>query len=336
MSTTSPAIPVPLGIEVALRPYAGLDDLPGMAAANARLRERCGLLEPIDLESIRHRYTHLVNSDPLVDCVVATRGDEIVGYGRVEWHDLTDGDRVYDMTILVEPAAWGVGLADALLGWCEARLRVIAAGHSRDRRGWLGTYAFEADTELGRTLEAHGYLAVRWNAEMVRDSLDDLPATGTLPAGYEIRPLTGDRYHDVFNMMVLAFRDHWGEQESGEEQFRDWIEDPRFDPSLAVVVWHGDAPVACVSAQVQHGTDGTRGYVDTVCTHPDHRRRGLARVALAETLGRLAAIAMPRAYLDVDTDNQDRAFALYEDAGFRTVTSSASYRKPLNATEPAP
>ena len=336
MSTTSPAMPVALDLGVALRPYAGLDDLPGMAAANARLRERCGLLEPIDLESIRHRYTHLVNSDPLVDCVIATQDGTTVGYGRVEWHDLADGDRVYDLTIVVDPAVWARGITGALLGWCETRLHEIAKGHVADRRAWLGTFAMGGDTELERTLETAGYRAVRWDAEMLRDSLGDLPPVGSLPPGYAIAPLEPDRYRDLFDMMVVAFRDHWGEQEHGEEEeYRDWIEDPHFDPSLIVVVWHGDDPVACVSAQVQSGLGGPRGYVDAVCTHPDHRRRGLARVALAENLRRLAAIGMPRVYLGVDTDNTNRAFALYEDAGFRTVTRSASYRKPINPQEPA-
>ena len=51
---------------------------------------------------MRHRYTHLVNSDPLVDCIVAERDGATVGYGRVEWHDLVDGDRIYDATVAID------------------------------------------------------------------------------------------------------------------------------------------------------------------------------------------------------------------------------------------
>ena len=35
------------------------------------------------------------------------------------------------------------------------------------------------------------------------------------------------------------------------------------------------------------------------------------------------------AYLGVDTDNHNRALALYESCGFRVVTRSANYRKPF-------
>jgi hypothetical protein len=100
-----------------LRPWRGLGDIPGMAAANGRLRERAGVLDPIDVASMEHRYSTLVNSDPAVDCVVLERDAVTAGYVRVEWHDLEDGDRLFDITLVVEPDAWGLGAADALLDW---------------------------------------------------------------------------------------------------------------------------------------------------------------------------------------------------------------------------
>ena len=96
-------------------------------------------------------------------------------------------------------------------------------------------------------------------------------------------------------------------------------------------------PAACVSSQVQeHADGGTIGYVDGVATHPDHRRLGLARAALVDSLHRLAARGLTRAYLGVDTDNHNRAFALYEDAGFRKASGSAAYRKPFDGQETGP
>ncbi len=51
---------------ITYRPYLGPDDLAGMAAANARLRDRLRLLEGINLAAMQHAYAHLVNSDPAV------------------------------------------------------------------------------------------------------------------------------------------------------------------------------------------------------------------------------------------------------------------------------
>jgi len=158
-----------------------------------------------------------------------------------------------------------------------------------------------------------------------------------LPEGYEIRPVRDEDLSAINEAVVASFREHWGEYDEGEDGFRDWIDDPAFELGLVTVVWAGDRPAACVSSQVQAGPDGRpRGYVDGVSTHPDHRRRGLARAALADNLHRLRGRGVESAYLGVDTDNHNRAFALYEDAGFRKVTGSASYRKPFDGQEAAP
>lgn len=333
-TTTPPPLPADAPASgVTYHRWAGFDDLPGMTAANGRLRAHVGLLEPVDVDAMRHVYTHLVNSDPVTDCVIVRRHGETVGYARTEWQNLTDGERNLAFTVVLDPDSWGLGLAGELTGWVEARLRETAAALSSDRRAWFATYVFDGDTELEGALLARGYAAVRWDAEMLRDSMDGIPPVPALPDGYAIRPATVDRLEDVGGMLVEAFREHWGESEHGEDEIRDWIENPRFDIDLVTVVWCGDAPAACVSSQLQERQDGVIGYVDAVATHPDHRRLGLARAALLDSLHRLAARGVDHAYLGVDTDNQNRAFALYEDAGFRRVSGSATYRKPFEGQE---
>jgi ribosomal protein S18 acetylase RimI-like enzyme len=340
--TTETAAPLPApaadtAAGVTYRLYRGLEELDGMAAANHRLRRHVGLLEPIDLESMTHRYTHLVNSNPLTDCVIAEHDGRTVGYCRVEWHNLTDGDRILDLTALVEPATWGLGVTDAFIAWGEARLAQIAPGIPGERRSWFATYVFDGDDELRDALERHGYVPVRWDAEMLRETMDDLPAIPPLPDGYAIRPMPLESAPAVGGMLIEAFREHWGEHEDGDDEIADWLENPRFDAGLVSVVWHGDEPAAVVSAQVQDHSDGSSiGYVDAVATHPAHRRLGLARAALADNLHRLAARGQTRAYLGVDTDNHNRAFALYETAGFRKVSGSTSYRKPFDRQELTP
>ena len=312
---------------ITYRPYRGSKELAGMAAANARLRTRLGLLEPIDLAAMEHRYTHLVNSDPLTDCLVAERDEVTVGYARTEWHDLTDGDRVYDITAVVEPGAWGLGIGDALFAWSEARLRVIARTLPTDRRCWFAIYAYDGDEETIPALLARGYTAVRWDAEMLRADLLDLPEV-VVPDGYTLRAPSEGELSAVFDMMVSAFAEHWGEYQAEDQRLDDWLEDPRFHRDLVVVAWHGDRPASVVGNVLESRPDGTvRGLLDAVATHPDHRRRGLARAAIAESLRRLRDSGAASAYLGVDTDNHNRALALYESCGFQVATRSATYRK---------
>jgi hypothetical protein len=106
MTTTATVAPpaAPAGSCAVVRRWRGLDDIDGMAAANARLRAHIGLLEPIEPEAMRHRYTHLVNSDPASDCIVVERDGATRGYARVEWHDLVDGSRIY--AIVLRISAW--------------------------------------------------------------------------------------------------------------------------------------------------------------------------------------------------------------------------------------
>ena len=324
----------PAGSTITYRRYRGIEDVEGMGTANARLRAQVGILEPIDLDAMRHRYTHLVNSDPLVDCLVVERDGVAVGYGRVEWHDLVDGDRIYDTTVLVAPDAWGHGIAGALIDWGERRLGDIATGNTTERRSWFANYAYGGDVELNGALAEHGYAAVRWDAEMLRPDMEDLPDIPA-PDGYVLRSPTEAELPAVFAMSVEAFSEHWGQYEADEQNYEEWVDDPRFRRDLQVVAWKGDEPAALVSNVLDDRPDGSvSGLLNGVCTHPAHRRLGLARACIAESLRRLKDAGAASAYLGVDTDNQNRAYALYESCGFRVATSGTAFRKPFALETP--
>lgn len=311
---------------ITYRPYRGPVELAGMAAATNRLRAHLGL-DPIDLAAMEHRYAHLVNSDPVTDCLVAERGGITVGHTRTEWHDLTGGGRSYDIKTVVEPDAWGVGGADALIAWGEARLRAISHGLPTDRRCWFASYTYDGDEETVPALLARGYEAVRWDAEMHRADLLDLPEV-VVPDGYELRAPSEAELAAVFEMLVTAFAEHWGAHEASEQRLDDWVDDPQFRREMVVVAWHGDQPASVVSNMLEPRSDGSvRGLLDAVATHPDHRRRGLARAAIAASLRLLDEAGASSAYLGVDTDNHNRALALYESCGFRVATRSATHRK---------
>ena len=334
MSTTATSLPppgAPAGSEATFRRWRGIEDVPGMAAANARLRGHIGRLEPIDGAAMTHRYTHLVNSDPAVDCILVERHGETRGYARVEWHDLNDGDRIYDSTLVLEPSAWGLGLAEAMLAWSEERAIELAREHPTDRRTHLASYLFEGDASLELALAAAGYVAVRWDAEMLRPDMEDLPEV-VLPEGYSLRAPEADELPAVHAMMIAAFADHWGEYKGSDFPLEEWIEDPRFRRDLVVVAWKGDEPASVVCNIVERLPDGAvRGLLDAVCTLPAHRRLGLARAAIARSLSLLRAEGARSAYLGVDTDNHNRALALYESCGFRRVSTSINHRKPMPA-----
>jgi ribosomal protein S18 acetylase RimI-like enzyme len=304
-----------------------------MAVANARFRGHIAQTEPVDVDGVLHRFTHLVNSDPRRDCILVEHGGAVRGYIRVEWHDLADGDRVYDLATVLEPSAWGLGIMEAMVRWGEGRCREIALEHPTDRPSYLAGYVLGGDTELATTLGALGYTAVRWDAEMVRSDMADLPPV-VVPEGYVLRAPDTSELPAVHGLAVAAFREHWGAWEGADHAIEEWIEDPAFRRDLVVVAFHGTQPVTTLSNTVETLPDGSvRGILETLATHPDHRRRGLARAVMARSLELLGAEGVTTACLGVDTDNDNRVLAFYESFGFVVASTSISYRRPLYDTE---
>ncbi len=279
---------------------------------------------------MRHRYTHLVNSDAREDCIVIERDGVTQGYARMEWHDLADGDRLYDATLLVGAGALGHGRRRRWRcgGWRTARPS-WPPRNPTDRSAYLGHYLFGGDTEAESALLDAGYEACRWEAELLRPDLEDI-GPEALPEGYEIRIPEADELQRVFEMYVAGFQEHWGQYEDAEQHIEDWLESPHFRRELEVVVFRGDEPASAVSNQLEPQPDGSiRGLLDAVATHPGHRRLGLARAAINHSLRLLRDAGATSAYLGVDTGNHNRAMQLYESCGFRQASSGTNYRKPL-------
>ena len=191
-------------------------------------------------------------------------------------------------------------------------------------------------SKLTAALEALGYVAVRWDAEMLRPDMHDLPAV-VLADGYHLRAPEAAELPAVHQMMVEGFAEHWGEHEAEDQRIEDWLDDPRFRRDLVVVAWAGARPA---SARVQHHRDGSgrdspgaarRGRDPSRPSPPGPRARRHRPQPRAP-----ARRGATSAYLGVDTDNHNRALALYEACGFRVASTSTTYRKPMPGTEDRP
>ena len=169
---------------------------------------------------------------------------------------------------------------------------------------------------------------------MLRPDLENLPEY-PVAEGYALRVPTEAELPAVFEMTVQAFAEHWGQYEADEQRFDEWADDPRFRRDLQVVAWKGDEPAALVSNVLETLDDGSvRGLLNGVCTHPGHRRLGLARACIAESLRLLRDEGATSAFLGVDTGNHNHALDLYQSCGFEVVSSGTSYRKPFTMETP--
>ena len=129
-----------------------------------------------------------------------------------------------------------------------------------------------------------------------------------------------DLVRQLTQLSNLAFGDYEGAMEMSEQWTAWYLQRPGTDPGLCQATLLGDAMVSNVLVAVQPLQIGgqvlTCGIIDSVATHPEHRRRGLARAlmeraheALAERAGLDAAVLY--------TNPADHPYRFYQRLGYQ-------------------
>jgi len=278
-------------------------------------------------------YRDPPGSDPTTDVAIAEIDGEIAGYGRAAWHQEANGPRIYEVIPFVDPARSGSEVFEAMIDALEARGRLIAAEHPAGDKQFE-TFGGDLAPERDALLEARGYVAARHAFSMVRPTVDDLP-DAPLPDGLEIREVLPEHLPAIFAAAIEAFRGSWGFTEPTERDYREFVTDPvTSDTTLWRVAWDGDEVAgqvrAFINATENERLGRLRGYTEFISVRRPWRRRGLARALIAASFPLLRARGMTEAALGVDTENQSGALHVYERCGFRVVSRSTDYRKPLD------
>ena len=318
------------------RGFAGEEDYPSMLAVIERSKEADQIERTDTLDDIRRNYAHLVNSDPQTDMLFAEVNGHVVGYSRVWWQFVDDGQRVYSHLSFLLPEWRGYGIRLAMLRFSERRLAEIARGHNSSLPAFYEAWASDGEHHLRQLLEAQGYCAVRYGFEMVRSSLDDIPDLD-LPEGIDVRPARPEHFRQIWDAAREAFQDHWGysEAEWAYSNLESWQQSPTFTPDLWQVAWAGDEVAGMVlnfiSDAENQEYNRKRGYTETICVRRPWRRRGLARALIARSLRVHRDVGMTETALGVDAQNPNGALQLYESMGYQVVKRNSVYRKPLDA-----
>jgi mycothiol synthase len=324
---------------VSFRPYRGESDLPGLAGLLRAVDEADGEAMVISLERLRMRFANLSRIDPREDVMLAFAGGRLVAHSTVDWADSADGERHYRSEGHVHPEWRCRGIGRAMAERNERRLRAIAAGQAWPGRAVLTMELQDRDRGGIALAQALGYRRVRVYRHMVRPDLDRIRLL-PLPPGLEVRALPAGRLGDWWPAMCEAFRDHFGAWGDSESAFRRWVESPLYDPDLQVVAFDGDQVAGAVHAAIDPVENELRGYrrgwCEPVFTRRPWRRRGLASALLGQALLRLRARGMTSAQLHVDSENTDRAPALYERHGFLTRSSSSEWHLPMSGPMSTP
>ena len=179
-------------------------------------------------------------------------------------------------------------------------------------------------------LESRGFVSTQKpRLRMLRD-LNKPISVPPLPAGFTLRHLAAesdiDRYVAMGNSAFPgAFK---------RENHQELMQVPEFLAELDLVIEAPDgrfvALCQCYFDPCESGRGNKwEGWTDPVGSHPDFRRRGLARAVVAEGMRRLKKHGVARATL-IPSESNTGARRLYESLGYQMVYRIYTYEKKLS------
>ncbi len=307
-------------------------DIPAMADVFNACGRADGNNWFITAEQLHQQYSHLGHSDVEQDILVAAIGQQLIGYGRIQWSDQSDGLRNYFHFMHVLPQWRGQGIELAALSFFEQRAQTINAEQPSANKPVLSTICDGVKVELQQFLVAQGYRPIRYGYDMVRDlgqPIAELP----LPPGIEVRPAKPEHYRQIWEADVEAFRDHWGFHEPNEADYTQWLNGGLFQPELWQIAWQGDQVVGMIQNFINHAENAEfkrqRGYTEGISVRRAWRRQGIASALLHRSMRMHKELGMTEAALGVDAQNPNGALSVYQQAGFVVERETLTYRKDL-------
>jgi len=316
-----------------LRPYRDETDIPVIVDIINRELEADGVPFREDVGHMGAWFSKASAAfNPARDVTMAEVGGVPVAFCDRSWVDTTlePITREYRMGGAVLPEWRNKGIGTALLLHNEEKQRELARTHEVDLPRVFGSWTSDRQVRTTHLLEENGFAVVRHFYEMTRPLNEPIPDV-PVPDGLEIRTVRPDEYRKVWQADVEAFKDHWGGFEDSEESFQRWLVRPDFDTSLWVVVFDGEkvagASINAISKEENEALGVKRGWLHSVFTTREYRRRGVARVAVARSLAILKERGLDTGILGVDATNPTGALRVYEGVGFSVAEKSTAWRK---------
>lgn len=192
-----------------------------------------------------------------------------------------------------------------LIRWAQRRV----ADHGEV--GWVS----DRDGELVGQLEESGYAPVFAFRSYEWDLGGDIPGVD-LPAGWEIRPVAGEREANARRAAAHAAFESTMPPPMHLQRYLDFMRSPVYAPERDLVAV---APDGTIVAFMVWWADPQSGIaqIEPFGTHPDFQRRGIGRALIHEGLRAMRSAGMTLARVCTDDDRPATAF--YEACGFSDV-----------------
>jgi mycothiol synthase len=189
--------------------------------------------------------------------------------------------------------------------------------------------------------EAQGYEIVRvsWIMHIDFDANDPLTAP-PLPDGFTLRPVDPDPDAPYGGRAILAaeadiFKHNWGYNAPPFEVWQELYMGVGYDPALWLIAVDAEERIAGMCLCRPKGPDTPNmGWVELLGVRDNARGRGLGSALLRQGFALLQNAGYTATELDVDSENEDNAVALYERAGMHHTRRYLIYGKRLRDGQP--
>jgi GNAT superfamily N-acetyltransferase len=209
-----------------------------------------------------------------------------------------------------------------MLSWAEQNLTTLTSDKMQHQ---LQIFAFEYDAPRRQLLEQRGYEKMPWSGVRWRLRFGSRPTPeSALAAGYRLcTTLTGDDgdYQRAADILNAGFN----RTIHTAQEYRTFTSmSPSYRRELDLVAVTPDGTYAALVGMAYDEINHF-GIFEPVCTHPDHRQKGLARSLMFEGMRRLRSLGATDIY--VDTGDAVPANRLYAAVGFTEAYMGYIWRK---------
>lgn len=214
-------------------------------------------------------------------------------------------------------------IEEEMIAWAEAYLAVAPrAGQPRQ----LEIAVFDYDAPRRHLLEKRAYAMLPYTfvTRRLRFGSRPLPQPEAVQ-GYLLRSTNAS--DDDYARVAAVLNAGFNRTMHTTEEFRNFAtQSPSFRHDLNLVAEAPDGSFAALVG-VTYDETNRRAIIEPVCTHPDHRRKGLARALMLEGMRRVRM--QGAADVMVDTGDAVAANALYDEIGFTEAYRGNIWRKVL-------
>ena len=207
-----------------------------------------------------------------------------------------------------------------MVAWAESHLTEV----TDDGKQQLSLFVYEYDLPRRLLLEKRGYEKSDDGGVVrrLRFGKRPLPAP-VFPSPYQMRPTKPDSadYQRIADVINAGFN---RTTHTAAEVGRFMTEAPCFRHDLDLVAVAPDGSFAAYVGVILEPSN-RYGLFEPVCTHPAHRRQGLAQALMFEGLQRLKALGAQTVY--VATGDMVPANRLYDSIGFTEMYQGYWWRK---------